>query len=74
VRGTGWPAVRDPTAYQNGVVSILVGKGYCAIFDGEEITAKRTNEFTERYRHQLLGSLHPPRERIYRGACYPAAF
>jgi hypothetical protein len=74
VRGTGWPAVRDPTAYQNGVVSILVGKGYCAIFDGEEITAKRTNEFTEHYdinysdRYVRLGS------GIYRGACYPAAF
>lgn len=73
-QGTGWPSARDPKAYQDGVVKILTGKGYCGIFDGEEITLKRTNEFTEHYdinyadRYVRLGN------GIYRGACYPAAF
>lgn len=72
--GTGWPSVRDPVAYQNGVVSILVGKGYCAIFDGEEITVKRTNEFTEHYDINYQDHYVRLGNGIYRGACYPAAF
>jgi hypothetical protein len=72
--GTGWPRIRDPLAYQNGVIGILVAKGYCAIFDGEEITVKRTNEFTEHYDINYADVYVRQGLGIYRGSCYPAAF
>jgi hypothetical protein len=70
----GWPRVKDPAAYQNGVVDILAGKGYCGIFDGEEITLKRTNEFSEHYDINYADDYVRRGPGIYRAACYPAAF
>ena len=45
-RGTGWPRVNDMSGYHQGVIDILVRKGYCALFDGEEIQVKRTKAFS----------------------------
>jgi hypothetical protein len=72
--GTDWPRVKDPEAYQNGVVAILIAKGYCAIFDGEEITIKKTNEFTEHYDVNYADHYIRTGPGIFRGSCYPAAF
>jgi hypothetical protein len=72
--GTDWPRAKDPLAYQNGVVNLLIQKGYCAIFDGEEITMKRTNEFSEHYDINYSDNYVRTGSGIYRGSCYPAAF
>jgi len=70
----GQPRAKDPLAYQNGVVSLLAGKGYCGIFDGEEVVLKRTDDFTEHYKINLSDVYVRTDTGIYRGACYPAAF
>ena len=70
----GQPRAKDPLAYQNGVVSLLAAKGYCGIFDGEEVELKRTNDFTEHYKINLSDVYVRTDPGIYRGACYPAAF
>lgn len=72
--GTGWPRARDPLAYQNAVIAILAAQGYCAVFDGEEITVKRTNDFTEHYDVNYADVYIRQGLGIYRGSCYPAAF
>lgn len=72
--GTDWPAIRDLHAYYRAVIGRLAPRGYCAIFDGEEIQVKKANERSEHYdinaadRYVRLGG------GIYRGSCYPAAF
>jgi hypothetical protein len=73
--GTGWPAVRDLKAYQLGIVEILVTKGYCAKFDGEEIAVKQgSNTFSEQYDVNYADKYVRMGNGIYRASCYPAAF
>lgn len=72
--GTDWPRIRDPKAYHQLIVEGLVKKGYCAIFDGEEIQVKRTNELTEHYDINFKDEYVRSGSGIYRGSCYPAAF
>ena len=70
----GLPRLKDPLACQNGVVSLLAGKGYCGIFDGDEVVLKRTNDFSEHYKINLSDVYLRTDSGIYRAACYPAAF
>ena len=70
----GQPRLADPLAYQNGVISLLAGKGYCGIFDGDEVELKRTNDFSEHYKINLSDVYLRMDPGIYRAACYPAAF
>jgi len=72
--GTGWPRVRDMVAYHQAVVDALAQKGYCAMFDGEEIQAKRTNAFSEHYDVNYADKYIRTGAGIFRGSCYPAAF
>ena len=72
--GTDWPLVKDLHAYQLAVVEALVGKGYCAKFDGEEIQVKRSNEFSEHYDVNLSDTYVRRGAGMFRGSCYPAAF
>jgi hypothetical protein len=72
--GSDWPLVKDLHAYQLAVVDALVGKGYCAKFDGEEIQVKRSNEFSEHYDVNLSDKYVRRGAGIFRGSCYPAAF
>jgi hypothetical protein len=72
--GTDWPYVRDPQAYQEGVVEILRERGYCAFFDGEEIQLKRENEFSEHYDVNFADQYVRRGNGMFRSACYPAAF
>jgi hypothetical protein len=74
VAGQGHPALRDPAAYHEAMLEKLVGKGYCAIFDGEEIQLKSSNEFTEHYDVNFQDKYVRRGPGIYRGSCYPAAF
>jgi hypothetical protein len=73
-KGNGWPRVRDMAAYHQAVIGVLAGKGYCAIFDGEEIQAKRTNTFSEHYDVNYADAYVRTGPGIFRGSCYPAAF
>ena len=72
--GTDWPRVKDMSAYHAAMVSHLSSKGYCAVFDGEEIQVKRTNDFTEHYDVNYSDKYIRTGSGIYRGSCYPAAF
>jgi hypothetical protein len=74
-RGQGWPALRDPAAYHEAMVDLLRDKGYCAIFDGEEIQMKRgSNEFSEHYDVNYQDRYVRKGSGIFRGTCRPAAF
>ncbi len=66
--------VRDLKKYFDLVAAALIDKGYCAHFDGEEMTVKVTDEFTDHY-DILTGDNHIRRgSGQYRTSCYPAAF
>ena len=71
---TEWPRVKDLPAYYQAVIDILVRKGYCALFDGEEIQVKRTNEFSEHYDVNYADKYIRTGPGSFRGSCYPAAF
>jgi hypothetical protein len=72
--GTDWPLVKDLRAYQLAVVDVLGARGYCGLFDGEEIQVKRSNEFSEHFDVNLSDRYVRRGPGIFRGSCYPAAF
>jgi len=72
--GADWPGVRDFEAYHQYVVQSLIAKGYCAIFDSEEIQVKKENRFTEHYDIHLGDGYVRRGEGAYRSTCWPAAF
>jgi len=71
---TNWPAVKDMHAYNQGIIDILVAKGYCGLFDGAEIAVKQTNDFSEQYDINFQDKYVRTGPGSYRGSCYPAAF
>ncbi len=73
-KGTEWPRVKDMPAYYQAIIDILVAKGYCGVFDGEEIEVKRTNDFSEHYDVNYSDTYIRTGSGIFRGSCYPAAF
>lgn len=74
-QGTGWPAVKDMKAYHQGVIDILVKKGYCAFDDGEELAVKTgSNTFSEQYDINFQDKYIRTGSGTYRASCYPAAF
>jgi hypothetical protein len=72
--GTAWPRIRDLAAYHAALVAGLSKKGYCALFDGEEIEVKRTNAFSEHYDLNLADRYVRRGPGSYQSICYPAAF
>lgn len=72
--GSEWPLVRDLAAYHAAVVEALVARGSCALFDGEEVQVKRSNEFSEHYDLNVADRYVRRGPGSFRGACYPAAF
>jgi hypothetical protein len=72
--GTDWPGVRNMDGYHQLVVQSLIAKGYCAIFDSEEIQIKKENRFTEHYDIHLGDGYVRRGEGAYRSTCWPAAF
>jgi len=73
-QGTDWPRVKDLDAYLQGIVQILVKKGYCAQVD-EEVQVKRgSNTFSEQYKVDYSHQYIRTGQGIYRTSCYPAAF
>jgi hypothetical protein len=71
---TEWPRVKDLPAYYQAIIDILVSKGYCGLFDGEEIQVKRTNDFSEHYDVNYADKYIRTGPGTFRGSCYPAAF
>jgi len=73
--GQGHPALRDPAAYHRAMIELLRDRGFCAIFDGEEIQMKRgSNEFSEHYDVNYQDRYVRRGSGIFRGSCYPSAF
>ena len=56
------------------MIAALAGRGYCAVFDGEEIRVKRTNEFSEHFDINYADQYVRRGPGSYRSSCYPAAF
>jgi hypothetical protein len=60
--------------YLNGVIKQLNKQGVCALYDGEEMAVKSSNNFSEQW-DILLASGHIRRGAgAYRGVCRPAIF
>jgi hypothetical protein len=72
--GASWPGVRDMEGYHQYVVQRLIAKGYCAIFDSEEIQVKKENRFSEHFDIHLGDGYVRRGEGSYRSTCWPAAF
>ena len=66
--------VTDPDAYVSGIVEQVARRGYCAIYDGEELAVKNTNDFSEQY--DILSASNAVRSgsESYRATCRPAWF
>ncbi|PYQ48937.1 MAG: hypothetical protein DMF78_19885, partial [Acidobacteria bacterium] len=72
--GANWPGVRDFFGYHEAVAQSMIAKGYCSRFDGEELVAKKTSDFSEHFDIFLGEGFVRRGEGIYRSTCYPAAF
>jgi hypothetical protein len=72
--GTDWFKVVNVQGYIDGMIGEMIAKGYCAMWDGEELVAKKSNGYSDHY-DILTGDNHVRRgEGSYRVTCYPAAF
>ncbi len=66
--------VKNVDGYLNGVIKQLNKQGICAMYDGEEMAVKNSNNFSEQW-DILLASGHIRRGAgAYRGVCRPAIF
>jgi hypothetical protein len=66
--------INDHDAYYEGVLSHIRAQGACAIFDGEEIALKMTNEFSDQYKIMLSSGHVQTGDKVYRATCQPPAF
>lgn len=66
--------VLDRERYHAEVVARLEKMGFCAVWDGEEVGVKNTNDFNEQY--QVMTSLNYVRwgGGAYRSTCFPSWF
>jgi len=72
--GTDWFKVVNVQGYIDGMIAQMRSKGYCAMWDGEELVVKKENRFTDHF-DILTGDDHVRRgQGSYRVTCYPAAF
>ena len=66
--------VRDRERYARGVAYVLSTRGFCAIWDGVELAAKKTNAFNEQYAILTSDSYVRWGAGAYQSTCYPAWF
>ena len=67
--------VRDTDRYTAGVAYVLsTRRGFCAIWDGEEIALKKVNEFNEQYAVVTSDDYVRWGAGAYQSTCYPAWF
>jgi hypothetical protein len=66
--------INDHAAYYEGVLFHIRAQGACAIFDGEEIAVKTTNEFSDQYKIMISSGHVQTGDKVYRATCAPPAF
>jgi hypothetical protein len=66
--------VLDPDAYVGGMVEQMARRGYCALYDGEELAVKNTNDFNEQFDILSAGMGVRSGSESYRSTCRPAWF
>jgi hypothetical protein len=72
--GTDWFAIIDNDKYFDYMVKAMISLGYCSRFDGEELVAKKANDFSEHF-DIFAGEGYIRRgPGSYRSSCFPAAF
>ena len=66
--------INDHAAYYEGVLFHIRAQGACAVFDGEEIALKMTNEFSDQYKIMISSGHVQTGDKVYRATCTPPAF
>jgi hypothetical protein len=66
--------VRDRDRYTRGVAYVLSTRGFCAIWDGNELAMKRVNEFNEQYAIVTSDDYVRWGGGAYQSTCHPAWF
>lgn len=66
--------VRDVDRYHEEVVKVLRETGLCAIFDGEEVAVKNTNDFSDQYDIITASGFVRWGDGAYAATCRPARF
>jgi hypothetical protein len=72
--GTDWFKIVDYDRYFELMVQTMTSYGYCAIYDGEELAIKTSNEFNEQYDIFAGDGFVRRGEGSYRTTCYPSTF
>jgi hypothetical protein len=68
------PRINDHQGYVDAVAAEMRSMGYCALYDGEELAVKNTNDFSEQYDISTSSGYVRRGEKIYRATCWPAWF
>ncbi len=68
------PKVLNEQGYTNNLVKVLGGRGYCALWDGEEIALKNSQSFNEQYDILTASGYVRRGPGAYRSTCRPAWF
>jgi hypothetical protein len=66
--------IKDHAAYYEGVLVHIREQGACAMFDGEEIAVKMTNDFSDQYKIMTSTGHVQTGPSVYRATCQPPAF
>lgn len=66
--------VRDPDRFTAGVAYVLSTRGFCAVWDGEELAVKNTDAFNEQYKILTSDGFVRWGGGAYQSTCYPAWF
>jgi hypothetical protein len=66
--------IKDHEAYYEGVLFHIRAQGACAVFDGEEIAVKMTNDFSDQYKIMTSSGHVQTGPSVYRATCTPPAF
>ena len=66
--------ITDHAAYYEGVLFHIRAQGACAVFDGEEIAVKMTNDFSDQYKIMISSGHVQTGDKVYRATCAPPAF
>jgi hypothetical protein len=72
--GPAYPRVVNESGYLGSVISFLAQRGYCAMYDGEELALKNTNGFSEQYDILSAAGYIRRGPGTYRSTCRPAVF
>jgi len=73
-RGSNSPRVLNDPGYLSALVNILAERGFCALWDGEEIAIKDSNSYNEQYDTITSTGYMRRHPGAYRSTCSPAWF